>query len=147
MLCDYYVVRKGYLEIKNLYSVRPTGPYFYTYGIHLRAYGAYIAGIVINVVGFAGDVGRKVPKGATYIFRLNFFCGFIVSFFVYWILCKIWPIPATSDRWLEVGGEFEDPSLAYVDSDRDEEATNPVDVKRPQGGKFSKEVDAGAFQD
>ena len=33
----------------------------------------YIAGILINVVGFAGAVGTPVPKGAQYIYNLNFF--------------------------------------------------------------------------
>lgn len=67
MCCDYYLVRKGYLEVKELYDARKTGPYFFTFGINWRAYAAYIGGILINVVGFAGAVGRDVPAGATYI--------------------------------------------------------------------------------
>ena len=69
LICDYYVVRKGYLQIKDLYSARRTGPYHYLAGINLRAYAAYIAGILINVVGFAGAVGRTVPVGAQYIYK------------------------------------------------------------------------------
>lgn len=37
-----------------------------------------------------------------YIYQLNFFTGFIVSSGVYFLLCKVSPVPATSDRWLEV---------------------------------------------
>jgi nucleobase:cation symporter-1, NCS1 family len=66
MVCDYYLVRRGYLLTRDLYSAQRTGPYWYTLGVHWRGYAAYIAGILINVVGFAGAVGRKVPKGATY---------------------------------------------------------------------------------
>ena len=66
------------------------------------AYAAYIAGILINVVGFAGAIGTPVPIGATYIYNLNFFCGFVVASGVYYTLCKIWPVPATSDHWMEV---------------------------------------------
>jgi NCS1 family nucleobase:cation symporter-1 len=113
IVCDYYWVRKGYLEIKELYSGKRTAPYYFTYGIHLRAYAAYIAGILINVVGFAGAIGRKVPIGAQHIYDLNFFAGFIVSASVYWILCKIWPVPATSETWLEVGDEITEISVAY----------------------------------
>lgn len=102
MVSDYYFVRKGYLEISELYHSRDSGPYYYTFGIHWRAYTAYICGILINVVGFAGAVGATVPIGATYIYNLNFFCGFIVSSSVYWGLCKVSPIPATSDVWMEV---------------------------------------------
>ena len=66
MISDYYFVRKGYLQTKDLYSAQNTGPYWYTLGVHWRGYVAYIAGILINVVGFAGAVGTKVPMGATY---------------------------------------------------------------------------------
>ncbi|KAF2011225.1 uracil permease [Aaosphaeria arxii CBS 175.79] len=121
MVCDYYVVRKGYLEAKNLYSGKKTGPYYFFYGFHLRAYAAYIAGILINVVGFAGAIGREVPEAAKRIYDLNYFCGFGVAFIVYWSLCKIFPIPATSDTWLEVGDEITDLSVAYHGSDDDVE--------------------------
>lgn len=59
---------------------------------------------MINVVGFAGAVGTSVPIGATYIYRLNFFSGFIVSAGIYWILCKIKPIMAPNPlgHWYEV---------------------------------------------
>ncbi|KAK1249469.1 hypothetical protein MKX07_002985 [Trichoderma sp. CBMAI-0711] len=121
IVSDYYLVRKGYLETKELFDSRSTGPYFYTWGIHWRAYAAYISGILINVVGFAGAVGTKVPMGATYIYRLNFFCGFIVSLGVYWILCKVSPVPATSDRWMEVGDDLEDEAQPTDDGSYDEE--------------------------
>ena len=42
MCSDYYLVRKGYLEIKELYDARTTGPYYYHYGVHWRAYVAYM---------------------------------------------------------------------------------------------------------
>ncbi|KAF2794801.1 uracil permease [Melanomma pulvis-pyrius CBS 109.77] len=117
IICDYYWVRKGYLEIKNLYSGKKTGPYYYTFGFHMRGYTAYICGILINVVGFAGAIGKPVPIGAKHIYDLNFFAGFIVSSLVYWSLCRIFPIPATSETWLEVGDEIRNVSVAYHESD------------------------------
>jgi NCS1 family nucleobase:cation symporter-1 len=131
IVSDYYLVRKGYLDVKELYDSRSTGPYFYTWGIHWRAYAAYISGILINVVGFAGAVGTKVPIGATYIYNLNFFCGFIVSLGMYWILCKISPIPATSDRWMEVGGDLDDDMQPADDSG----SQGSYDEERHTGGK------------
>ncbi|KAJ3492632.1 hypothetical protein NLG97_g5258 [Lecanicillium saksenae] len=99
---DYYIVRRGYLNVPELYTARKTGPYFYSFGIHWRAYAAYIAGILINVVGFAGAVGTPVPIGATYLFNINFFGGFIVSSAVYWILCTISPVPESRKKWSEI---------------------------------------------
>jgi NCS1 family nucleobase:cation symporter-1 len=113
IICDYYLVRKGYLEIKELYDGRKTGPYYFTFGIHWRAYAAYIGGILINVVGFAGAIGADVPKGAEYIYNLNFFCGLGVSMGLYWLFCRFFPIPATSERWLEVADEIDDVRVAY----------------------------------
>lgn len=53
VISDYYLVKHGYLQVKDLYSGKKTGPYFFFYGFNWRAYAAYIAGILINVVGFA----------------------------------------------------------------------------------------------
>lgn len=102
MVADYYIVRRGYMNVRQLYSGERGGPYYYTFGINWRAYAAYIAGILINVVGFAGAVGETVPIGAVYIYRLNFFCGFIVSLVVYWGVNKLSPVPETRDSWSEV---------------------------------------------
>ncbi|KAJ4385720.1 uracil permease [Gnomoniopsis smithogilvyi] len=125
MVSDYYFVRKGYLEVKELYDARQTGPYFFTFGVHWRAYVAYIAGILINVVGFAGAIGRSVPVGATYIYNVNFFAGFIVSSAMYWALCKVSPIPACSGHWMEVGDAIDDVRLAYEASE--DERVDKVD--------------------
>lgn len=114
MVADYYLVRRGYLEVKELYDARRGGPYFFTYGFHWRAYAAYVAGILINVVGFAGAVGAaSIPAGATYIYNCNYFAGFIVSALVYWALCRVSPVPACADRWMEVDDEIDDVHVAY----------------------------------
>ncbi|KAL2016324.1 hypothetical protein VTK56DRAFT_3865 [Thermocarpiscus australiensis] len=138
IISDYYFVRRGYLEVKELYDARKSGPYYFTFGIHWRAYAAYIGGILINVVGFAGAVGAPVPIGAAYIYNLNFFCGFIVSAGMYWGLCKIFPIPATSDRWLEVGDEIDDLRVAYDDQSGSREFEDDAIADKPykEGGKM-----------
>ncbi|KAI0161176.1 permease for cytosine/purines, uracil, thiamine, allantoin-domain-containing protein [Hypoxylon sp. FL1284] len=121
MCSDYYLVRKGFLEIRELYDARKTGPYFYTLGFNWRAYAAYISGILINVVGFAGAVnGGNVPMGATYIYNFNFFCGYIISAAMYWSLCKLFPVPGCSDTWMEVGDQIDEVRLAYDQSSQQE---------------------------
>ena len=143
IICDYYWVRKGYLQTRDLYSAKKTGPYFYTFGIHWRGYTAYIAGLLINVVGFAGAVGNDVPVGATYIYNLNFFCGFIVSASVYYIVCRFFPIPATSETWLEVGDDIRNLSVAYDNADsNDEEATTSQEFSK---GTNEGDLEAGSI--
>ena len=135
MVSDYYFVRRGYLQIKDLYSAKKTCPYYFTAGFHWRGYAAYIAGILINIVGFVGAIGKPVPMGAIYIYRINFFCGFIIAGGTYWTLCHFFPIPATSDMWMEVGDEIVDPSMAYgndTGSEYDEERGHEF-----KGGEFT----------
>ncbi|KAF2260377.1 uracil permease-like protein [Lojkania enalia] len=133
MVSDYYFVRKGYLEVKELYSGKKTGPYYYTLGFSLRGYAAYIAGILINVVGFAGAIGREVPIGARRIYDLNYFCGFIIAAAAYWGLCKVFPVPATSETWLEVGDEIREMSVAYAN-----DSASNYDEEVMQGGGDAK---------
>jgi NCS1 family nucleobase:cation symporter-1 len=97
--CDYYYVRRGYMELRDLYSITSntkTGNSIYRFnviGCNWRAYAAYISGILPNIVGFVGATKtHQVPIGATYVYRLNFFSGFIASAVVYGILCRFFPI-------------------------------------------------------
>lgn len=143
IVSDYYFVRKGYLQNRDLYSGRKTAPYYYTFGIHWRGYIAYITGILINVVGFAGAIGASVPAGATYIYNFNFFGGFIVASITYWALCKLFPIPATSDVWMEVGDELRHMSL-YDDADLEERAGMERLSYSSEEAKDDKDVDPEA---
>lgn len=112
MISDYYFVRKGYIQVKDLYSPDPSDPYYYDFGFSWRAYAAYICGILINIVGFAGAVGRTVPVGAQYVYNLNYLTGSLVAAVVYYALVWFFPIPATSSRWNEVGAD--DDQLSVV---------------------------------
>ncbi|KAJ8481865.1 hypothetical protein ONZ51_g5709 [Trametes cubensis] len=97
MITDYYVIHKGHYNVKGLYRASTDGWYWYTYGINFRAYAAYIAGILINVVGFAGATGRTVPLAATRIYEMSFFTGFGVSALVYWSLNLLFPVRGASE--------------------------------------------------
>ena len=125
IISDYYLVRRGFYQIRDLYSARSSSPYYFTFGFHWRGYTAYICGILINIVGFIGAIGKPVPQGATYIYNLNFFCGFLVASGSYWILCHYFPIPATNNHWQEMGDEIADIQVTYGSSDEfDEEPSN-----------------------
>ena len=88
IFCDFFAVRHLHLVVPDLYTASPAGIYKYISGVNWRAYAAYAAGMLINIVGFAGAVGRTVPVGAVYVYRLNFFTGFIVAWTSYWALCR-----------------------------------------------------------
>ncbi|KAK4704084.1 nucleobase:cation symporter-1, NCS1 family, partial [Phenoliferia sp. Uapishka_3] len=97
LISHFWVVAKQNIKIDDLYTL--DGVYAYTYGVNPRAYAAYFAGIAINVVGFAGDVGTPVNIVATRIFELSFFTGFLASSAVYIGLNYIFPVrqPTTEE--------------------------------------------------
>lgn len=133
MICDYYIVRKGYLNINSLYSASKTDCYYYTGGFSWRAYTAYICGIMINIVGFAGAVGCKVPIGAEYIYNINYFTGVLVSGGVYFALTWFFPVPETSATWNEVDIDVEDFSVAYGKDPNDLEGQGYADRRSFDG--------------
>ncbi|KAF8191801.1 permease for cytosine/purines, uracil, thiamine, allantoin-domain-containing protein [Pholiota molesta] len=102
MITEYYVIRRGHCNVADLYKAEKGTWYYYTYGINFRAYAAYIAGILINVVGFAGATGRTVPIGATRVYEMSFFTGFGVSALVYYALNRLFPVTGFTSKWAEV---------------------------------------------
>ncbi|CAA7270210.1 unnamed protein product [Cyclocybe aegerita] len=102
MIMEYYVIRRGHYAVADLYDARKDGWYWYTWGINFRAYAAYIAGILINVVGFAGATGRTVPLAATRIYQMSFFTGFGVSALIYYALNRLFPVPGANTKFEEV---------------------------------------------
>lgn len=124
MASDYYLVRKGYLDVEELYSARKNGPYYGIYGVSWHGYAAYLCGILINIVGFAGAIGVSVPVGAVYIYNVNYFSGFFVSGGVYWFLTKMVPVPATSNNWNEI--PYDARPVSDVDEKKAEEVEEVV---------------------
>lgn len=140
MITEYYVIRRGHYRVADLYSSNKDGWYYYTYGINFRAYAAYISGILINVVGFAGATGRTVPIAATRIYQMSFFTGFGVSALIYYLLNRLFPVPGSnpgkfeevdlSNYNYEPGHEEEGESdLASIDSKTEREKVADRDVK------------------
>ena len=95
-----------------------------------------MAGILINVVGFAGATGRTVPLAATRIYQMSFFTGFGVSALIYCTLSYAFP-PAGAHAVFEEKDvsdvKAEDEGLqvetASIDNDKKEDvsvAMSPV---------------------
>ncbi|CCE64786.1 hypothetical protein TPHA_0I02850 [Tetrapisispora phaffii CBS 4417] len=111
---DYFIVRKGYINVYHCYTNRMDSFYMYNkYGTNWRAVVAYIAGIVPNFTGFIGSLEISVPEGAMKVYYLNYFIGYFVSALVYIILVYYFPIKGVpnnakiTDRvwyesWIEV---------------------------------------------
>jgi nucleobase:cation symporter-1, NCS1 family len=49
LLCNYYLIGRGYLHMPDCLTANKSGVYHYTTGWNLRVYVAYIIGIALNV--------------------------------------------------------------------------------------------------
>ncbi len=97
MVADYWIVRRGALDVKSLYSLRSTDGgeslYYYTAGINWRAYAAYLIGLAINMPGFIGVCrGKSISQSIDNMYTLSFFLGFFLSFLVYLALNRFFPV-------------------------------------------------------
>lgn len=77
LICDYVVLRRGVLKLRDLYS--ETGAYAYTRGVNWRAVAALVGGIT---VALAGTVDTRLR----FLFDGAWFSAAIVSFVLYLVL-------------------------------------------------------------
>lgn len=90
---DYFVVRKGVVNLLHCYSNKPESFYMYNkWGTNWRALLAYIFGIIPNFPGFLGSLGVGVPQGAMKVYYLNYFTGYLISAISYIVMCYYFPI-------------------------------------------------------
>ncbi|KAF9890571.1 hypothetical protein FE257_005702 [Aspergillus nanangensis] len=100
IITDYWVCRRRKLRVRSLYE--KNGTHTFTAGFNLRAFIAFICGIVPNLPGLAAVCGQSgIPKGARYLYSLSWLVGILVSCGVYWVLFKIKPFPV-DEREAEV---------------------------------------------
>ncbi|MBI5727461.1 MAG: NCS1 family nucleobase:cation symporter-1 [Ignavibacteriales bacterium] len=77
LICDYFIIRKKDLNVRDLY-IRG-GEYEYTNGFNLKAIAALVAGIVVALVGVFVQPLR-------FLYDYAWFVGFLVAFVVYYLL-------------------------------------------------------------
>ena len=79
IICDYAVLRRGELSLRDLYV--EDGAYAYTGGVNRRAVAALAAGILVALAGLAHARLRFLFDGA-------WFSATAMSFVVYWFLMR-----------------------------------------------------------
>ncbi|TBU54026.1 permease for cytosine/purines, uracil, thiamine, allantoin-domain-containing protein [Dichomitus squalens] len=92
MITDYWIVRKGNIHVNDAYSSEPGSRYMYKRGINPNAAMAYVAGMMIPVVGFIGTFGVAVPRGAARCDDIGWYVSSVVSGVSYLALCRLRPL-------------------------------------------------------
>lgn len=122
VIADYTVIIRGYINIYHLYSNKEEMNYTYNkLGVNWRAFVAHICGILPNFIGFIGACGVSVPIGATYVYNLSYFTGFLSAFIIYISLAwhspvKGMPCKIGENGWYEkFAEEQEDNDLSFTE--------------------------------
>lgn len=96
IIVDFWVCRHRSVRIRSLYEKH--GTHHFTAGFNLRAFIAFICGILPNMPGLAAVCGQAgIPKGAIYLYSSSWLVSIIVSGFVYWLLFQIKPFEVDQD--------------------------------------------------
>jgi NCS1 family nucleobase:cation symporter-1 len=74
LICDYFIIRKKYLNAKDLYD--PEGEYAYTNGFNIKAIIALAAGVFIALIGL-------IVPSLVLLYDYAWFVGFTAAFFLY----------------------------------------------------------------
>lgn len=93
-ICDFFLIRSQKLKLSDLYTPNRTGIYYYFHGVNPRAFVAWVVGWAPQLPGFIANVNTSVhiPDASTKMFYLAFPVGFAISFVVYYLLCRIFPV-------------------------------------------------------
>ena len=81
MISDYYFIRKGILNNKDIYSLENSGTYYYTGGWHIKGFYSLI-------IGFIFSASTIWNSNLMFLQSYSWFIGATVSFLVYYLLAK-----------------------------------------------------------
>ncbi len=79
LICDYFIIRKRNLIVRSLYDPDNASPYIK--GFNIRAIVAMAVGVIIALLGL-------IHPSVRFLYDNSYFVGFILAFFLYWILTK-----------------------------------------------------------
>jgi len=103
LICDYYLLRRGYLDVNNLYQSTPGGPYVFWRGLNFRAFAVYIIAVAPNFYGFLNQMGVPASTGVRRAYYFAYPIGIILSFFGFFLFNRIFPVDESTQatKWRE----------------------------------------------
>ena len=81
LVSDFYLVRKGNLINKDIYSLEPNGVYYYTGGWHLK-------GVYSLIIGFIFSASSIWNVNLMFLHSYSWMIGAFISAFTYYLLAK-----------------------------------------------------------
>ncbi|KAL2032241.1 hypothetical protein VTO58DRAFT_105413 [Aureobasidium pullulans] len=98
MVVDFYLLRKGRIQLSHLYRTKDTS-YWFTKGVNWRAIPAWVCGWAPTIGGLVVTVGgsSSPPRGLVKLYYMAFLVGFFVSGTVFYLLNWIFPYPGMGE--------------------------------------------------
>ncbi|KEY74701.1 hypothetical protein S7711_05452 [Stachybotrys chartarum IBT 7711] len=94
MIVDYFILRRGNLSIRDLFTTSSEGIYYYFHGVNLRAFAAFIIGFLLPLPGFIESFGTPGRSGAaSNMYSLGWELSFAVGGLAYLALGLVWRVP------------------------------------------------------
>ncbi len=104
MIADYFLLRRGRLDVDDLY--RRGGTYEYRGGVNWIALAALGLGVLPNLPGFLGAVrGRAVSPFFTTVYNWAWFVGFVLAAGVYLGGMKVFASMGSGERGVVPAGD------------------------------------------
>jgi len=95
IVCDFYLIRKRKLDVRELY--RDHGIYWYTYGVNWRAVVSFLLGFLPTLPGFAHSIEKTLDVGGAWkLYTFAWLFGFSVAVVSYYIICTYISPPTES---------------------------------------------------
>ncbi|KAK5329548.1 hypothetical protein LTR93_001135 [Exophiala xenobiotica] len=93
MLVDYFFIRRGNLNLPELFTLSPHGRYYFFHGFNVRAFAAFVIGFLLPLPGFAASFGHDIGVAATHMYALGWVLSFLMGCLSYYVICSVWKIP------------------------------------------------------
>lgn len=90
IMVDYWILRKGRVNVPQLYSEDPQGPYFYSHGVNLRAVAAFVPAALIAIT-------LALVPGFASVSPFSWLIGAGIAGLLYLIIAKRQPYYADID--------------------------------------------------
>lgn len=95
MISDFYLVKKGKLDVDQLYTSH--GLYWYNKGWNWRAWVSFLSGAGPLMPGFAKSIDNSLEIGGAWkIFTFAWLFGFTVSLSTHYVICTYISVPTSS---------------------------------------------------
>jgi nucleobase:cation symporter-1, NCS1 family len=93
MIVDYFWVRRGNINMPDLYSRSSYGRYHYFHGFNLRAFAAFVIGFLLPLPGFAASFGYDIGTAAPRMYALGWVLSFLMGALAYFVICVVFKMP------------------------------------------------------